>query len=53
MEQFEFETPALVIAARWSLVVSDLSVTLFLKYSSLSRQICSVFGVDRVLTFSN
>jgi len=38
-----WKTRALITAAQWSLVVIDLSITLFLKYTSLSRQICSVF----------
>jgi len=41
-----WNTRALVTAAQWSPVVSDLSITLFLKYVSLSRQICSVFDAD-------
>jgi len=39
-------TRALVTAAQWSLVVSDSSITLFLKYTSLGKQICSVFDAD-------
>jgi len=41
-----WNTRSLVTAAEWSVVVSHLSSTLFLKYLSLSRQICIVFDVD-------
>jgi len=34
------------IAAQWSLVVSHLPIVPFLKYMSLSKQICSVLDAD-------
>jgi len=43
-----WNTRSLVIAPQWSLVVSHLSITLFLKYLSLCRQICSVFDADPI-----
>ena len=41
-----WKTRTLVTAAQWSLVVRNLSITLFLKYMSFSRQICSIFDAD-------
>jgi len=45
------KTRSLVTTAQWSLVVNDLSIILFLKYMSLSRQIYSVFDADLRLIF--
>jgi len=46
-------TRALVSAVQWSLVVKDLSVTLFLKYVNLSKQIYSVFDANLSSVVSN
>ena len=45
-------TRTLVTGAQRYLVVNDWSITLFLKYMSLSRQIYSVFDADLRLLFS-